>query len=520
MSGTPKATAPGARREEWEPGPDEVVLGVDIIELVSSSMYVEPLTIYREYIQNAADAIDDARAAGLIATDAHGIVDIVVDPATRTARIRDNGIGVPGPDFVRRLTAFGASAKRGGQRRGFRGVGRLAALGYCQELLFRSRSTANEWVHELRWDCRLLRTLLRSGEYKGTLGEAVRSATSHRRYPAGESAAHFFEAELKGVVRLGKDDLLNDAAIRAYLGQVAPVPFARAFRHREKIRAFLGDLLGSTELHVFVNSVGPVCRPYGDTIPMRPDLQSNGTDLSLVTIPGTDSDMAARGWVLHHEYLGAVPRGLGIRGLRLRSGDIQVGNEAILEPLFAEPRFNAWAVGEFHVADRRIVPNGRRDNFEQGVHFSNLLNHTAPIAKEIASRCRSRSQYRQLIRKAEFLAAKVEGNLKVLRQGAISAGVRRRLIVDLETTLDRMDRTSRRVVLSPEDRTRLRRQHASLERRVKNAVASVRSSLRLQGLTPQKRHVYEEVFSLIYSCASDQRAARELVQRVLAKIKA
>ena len=38
-----------------------------MLELVSSAMYVDPLTVYREYIQNAADAVDSARAAGLLA---------------------------------------------------------------------------------------------------------------------------------------------------------------------------------------------------------------------------------------------------------------------------------------------------------------------------------------------------------------------------------------------------------------------------------------------------------------------
>src|SRR4051794_1496494 len=99
MSSVPNATA--ERRDEWESGPQEVVLGVDIVELVSSSMYVEPLTIYREYVQNAADAVDDAREAGRLPRDAHGTVDIVVDPTGRCARIRDNGIGVPGEAFVR-----------------------------------------------------------------------------------------------------------------------------------------------------------------------------------------------------------------------------------------------------------------------------------------------------------------------------------------------------------------------------------------------------------------------------------
>ncbi len=34
------------------------IVGKDILELISVSMYVDPLTLYREYIQNATDAID------------------------------------------------------------------------------------------------------------------------------------------------------------------------------------------------------------------------------------------------------------------------------------------------------------------------------------------------------------------------------------------------------------------------------------------------------------------------------
>ena len=43
-------------------------------------MYVEPLTIYREYVQNAADSIDDARRAGILKEGEPGRVDILFDP--------------------------------------------------------------------------------------------------------------------------------------------------------------------------------------------------------------------------------------------------------------------------------------------------------------------------------------------------------------------------------------------------------------------------------------------------------
>jgi len=69
-----------------------------------------------------------------------GKVTIGIYAPTRSVKITDNGTGIPYDQFVHRLTAFGASRKRGRAARGFRGVGRLAGLGYCQELVFRNSS--------------------------------------------------------------------------------------------------------------------------------------------------------------------------------------------------------------------------------------------------------------------------------------------------------------------------------------------------------------------------------------------
>ena len=72
-----------------------------------------------------------------------------------------------------------------------------------------------------------------------------------------------------------------------------------------------------------------------------------------------DGAPAAVGWLVHHEYDGAVPVGTGFKGVRLRVGNVQIGGHALLEGLFTEARFNSWSIGEVHVLDRRVVPNAR-----------------------------------------------------------------------------------------------------------------------------------------------------------------
>lgn len=49
-SGAPVRAAAGSRRndEDWAPGPEQILIGKDVLELLSTSMYVDPMTVYRE----------------------------------------------------------------------------------------------------------------------------------------------------------------------------------------------------------------------------------------------------------------------------------------------------------------------------------------------------------------------------------------------------------------------------------------------------------------------------------------
>ena len=200
----------------------EIVVGKDVLELVSSAMYVDPMTVYREYIQNAVDAVDAARATGALTAVEPGQVSISVDPATRTVRIRDNGCGVPFEDFGRKLTALGGSVKRGTSMRGFRGVGRLAGLAYARELVFRSRVPGEAAVSQLRWDCGRLKAALREASDDTGVVDLIRRVTTLERVEIDDAPERFFEVEMQGIVRLQNDRLMSPLAISEYLSQVAP----------------------------------------------------------------------------------------------------------------------------------------------------------------------------------------------------------------------------------------------------------------------------------------------------------
>jgi hypothetical protein len=502
---------------DWGPGPDEVIVGKDVLELLSTSMYVDPMTIYREYVQNAADAIEERRKAG---GRLSGKVSIDLDSAARSIKLRDNGVGLEWERFTERLCTLGASSKRGTAARGFRGVGRLAGLGYCQELIFRSRTEGEDRVSELRWDGRRLKSALRASHTDGELADLVREVVSVRRVTAGSYPTHFFEVELSGVIRHRNDRLLNPEAVAEYLAQVAPVPFSPQFRFGSEISAALKSQVELGEIDIRVNqSEEPLYRPHRNRIEIGEGEYDKYTDIEFREIPEVDGGLAGMTWVLHHGYTGAIPNAALVKGLRLRIGNMQIGDHALLEELFPEQRFNGWAVGEVHILDRRIIPNGRRDHFEQSVHFDNLLNHVGPVARDIGRRCRHSSINRKWLREFQLQKSAAIERAEIASQGGMRKAARDTHTQASAKALAAMRKIAGQRLLAEDTRLELSKQVTATEERVSKLLGKEPKGADVLSMyKPQLRAVYEQVLGLIYECASNRSAAKALVEKILGKL--
>ena len=312
----------------------DVVVGKDILDLITGAMYVDPLTIYREYIQNAADAIDNARKVRR-KPSLPGKVDISLQTEKRQIVIRDSGTGLANSDFVTRLTAIGGSVKRGTGARGFRGVGRLAGLGYCRELVFRSRANARERVLEMVWDGLRLRKLLRDPSAENDLAHVVNEITRVTTIGPSKYPAKFFEVELRGVIRYRNDVLLNQAEVARYIAEIAPVPFSPNFEYGNEIQQKLLEYGVTAPIEIYLNDAeSPLYRPYGNTFRVRQDLDDTFKSIEFFELPGINGGLDAFGWFLDHAYYGAIPKAAGIKGLRVRSGNVQIGADDIVAAFF------------------------------------------------------------------------------------------------------------------------------------------------------------------------------------------
>ena len=498
-----------------------IVVGKDVLELLSSAMYVNPLVIYREYVQNATDAIDDAVTAGCLPGIANGRVDISVDHIDRRVVIRDNGIGVANADFPARMLSFGASSKRGTDARGFRGVGRLAGLGYAQKLVFRSRARGDPHVMEMTWDMRTVKHMLASTESDTQLQAVIAEAVTFRKLDASDRPTHFFEVELVKPRRIGNDRLLNELEIESYIGQVCPCPMLPAFTHQAKVGKMLARHGRSGRTYnLYINdSSDPLYRPYRDEIAYSDAKRGRiSKNLRPIEVPKSHGDgLAAVGWFVHHDYQGAIPVSAGVRGLRVRVGNIQIGNERLLAEIFPEERFCSWSIGEVHILDERMVPNGRRDGFETGIHVDHLITHLRLHGAEIARECRLASQKRHRLRAIEVGIDKALEKLEVIKQGAVSAQFVQAAKDEVHDLLVEMRAAANFDLFEDAERRSLRKQFAGLATAV-NAVVKRKDGDMLACVPLEKREIYREVFDLIYTCSANQVAAKNTIDRILERI--
>ena len=155
-----------------------IQVGKYTLESLTTGMYSDPKIIYREYIQNSVDSLENALEQHLIEPQSMRI-DIIVDEENSYISIRDNGTGIPYNKAVNTLMNIGSSAKRHTNNRGFRGIGRLGGMSYCDNLIFSTSAEGENKKTIIEFDCKKLRQILVPGAYEEMDLAAVMAAVTN-----------------------------------------------------------------------------------------------------------------------------------------------------------------------------------------------------------------------------------------------------------------------------------------------------------------------------------------------------
>lgn len=482
------------------------LVGADILNLITTGMYHTPLAIYREYIQNAADAIEASECPE------NGRIEIEIDTGKRNLRIRDNGPGLTHIQAKRDLIPIARSRKKRGVDRGFRGIGRLAGLAFADKVRFRTRTRGMRSITEIAWDGTTLRANAADGANpQGIIERCVTVSI----VDAGGWPDHFFEVEVEHVARHAAGRILNREAVRKYIGEVGPVPLSEEFPFKAEVEGMFANDYQPLTLDIRIGGEHePVRRRHGPDLKFSVERTGRFVDLEPVRVPAADSNEdAAIGWIAHSSYMGAIPKELGVRGLRLREGNIQIGGEKVLDPLFREERFNRWCVGELHIVDKRLLPNGRRDYFEPGPHMRQVENQLESIIQGVVARCRTASSTRNQRRKVQTTIEHMKDAFELADSGYLRATDAKALI---EKALQNVQALEGSLDPAESDHEKKATELAGLREKLAK-FRPKRGRLRMGKVRSAEIATYQTVFRALTELCPSPKVAKEMIEGVLAQ---
>ena len=443
----------------------EPFFGGFILETLTVGMYGESRNAIREYIQNGFDSIQRAIRDLKSLAPGTGLIEIEMAEDFKSLRIRDNGAGLSTKLAVEALTSIGASGKDYSSDAGFRGIGRLAGIVFSDEVSFRTKAAGEAEQTTVTFSAATMRELMSPSKGSTLSAEMLlKKCVKAMISDAVASDPAFFEVTLVGFTD-APEECTSVHAMEDFVAQVAPVPYAADFPFQGQIHAYAKAAripIDEVKVSVRVDDGEPtmITKLYGDGF----DVDEEGGRAELTECETLKSDHNFWwAWVGKKSVSGSYVDGR-IRGLRVRSKNIQIDGTDVIREIFQKHaksyvRFPDWYVGEVFIDASALVPNARRDGFEETANWKVVRQELATVCKELG-------------RQAYELSNK--GQLTVANLTDKVADARERLESLRRTDFRNTDRT---IALSA-DVTKLQQRVA---RASKNAEPSVLSSLQAIG---------------------------------------
>ena len=213
------------------------IIGKNAIENLTRGMYDVAFFVYREYVQNAADQIDIAKKQGLYQYENDPSIFITIEPENKKIIIEDNATGIKQVEVFPLLGNIAQSTKNKYEDKGFRGIGRLGGLGYCEKLTFETSFFGETVKSTMVWDAKKLLQLIDDNKVTIGAAELISIITNFSFDNTEKADSHYFKVIMENVTR---EDLLDVTEVRNYLSMVAPMPY-NVFINKEKLIVNLSE---------------------------------------------------------------------------------------------------------------------------------------------------------------------------------------------------------------------------------------------------------------------------------------
>ena len=386
-----------------------------ILETLTIGMYGETRNAIREYLQNAFDSVQKAINSDVMA-EGEGLIELVMGSDKDSLVIRDNGAGLSSTTAAETLTRVGASAKSHAKNAGFRGIGRLAGIVFSNTVTFTTKAKGDSRETSVVIDGLRMREAMAPGKGSSKSAEALlKECVTASQRSVADANAHYFEVRLEGF-----DDppheCLSAMELEGFVSQVAPVPYHPEFPFVAAIQqaaAKHGIPIEQVRTTIRDGSSKPtdVYKPY------RGAHACSGSSPAKIFDVRTHASSRAKwwGWWGVKEASGAYTD-TKASGIRVRVRNIQIDGVDLFRGMFrlrgaSSDRFQDWYIGEIFVAPDAVVPNARRDGFEEDENWKKLKREFESLAKKLgddAYQLSTKGQYTVAVQKRNLEKAKKE----------------------------------------------------------------------------------------------------------------
>lgn len=349
---------------------DNPVIGIDLLKMLMLQLYSNPRCIYREYIQNALDSINEAVKLGILSQEKDGRVSIII--TNNDISIEDNGTGIRSDKAVKILTDIANSVKNGVDTAGQFGVGRLSGGGYCEILEFETTYKGEDVSTIVSLDTRKLRKMVEKKETDISAEDAMREICTTHTSPA-KAEEHKFTVRLKNVI-YSREILLDIDEIKNYITEYAPIDYSVPFNSLINScpqTEFVKKHKQIDKIRVSLNDHSDIEKGYGVTIVGTGDPIERIRYFELPKHPKYGS--LGWGWYAVTEFSVQINEDKdGCAGIRLRKHNISL-DKNILNTCFKESRGNKYFYGEIFITNDNIVPDSGRQGLAAGEEADALI---------------------------------------------------------------------------------------------------------------------------------------------------
>jgi molecular chaperone HtpG len=409
---------------------DMAVFGKNILENLTTGMYSDRRVMYREYVQNACDAIDSAIKKGILKRD-DARIDITIKNEEHYIEISDNGSGIPSNDFKRVLSDIANSDKIRSEDKGFRGIGRLCGLAYCAQLQFISKTKGDSEANIMTWDAKKMRAML--NDSKKRRADEVLSEILNVSSEPEDKESHYFKVVMKDISSESKA-LLDSDKICDYLAFEAPVPYDSHFMFTGQIIDYAKELgVKIDEYPIYIDNE-QIFKKYRTRIYTNGKVHDEIKAIRFENFYDENDNLMAWMWYGLSSLNGQIKSENIQRGLRLRKGNIQIGTSRVFreQGLFPDGRANEYFIGEIHAIHADLIPNARRDYFNENSIRSTFEESLKKFFIVLWKLCNVASDDRSAIKSIQTYYSAIENYQEKKKTGFAGGVEREALDIELE----------------------------------------------------------------------------------------